>query len=297
MDVGSGNKYKNDASSWFATKGTRYTYARVWTDNAYPQANYALNRPYGLPTCVPKHKIYTTTGTWEPDYCPVHDYILIGAGGATFTSTAGASGVTGGGGASGGSTWLQGLTTDSCCIPLDGTTSPASEVQVGVGGGGQSTANNSSMKNWMLLSGGVGMYALSGANATSTTGATAGANASCDTVSFREGTFASCASFNGSPGANGNAAAGAGGVGGGSAASLVHAGYVGGTSSGSAGSGGAGTAADGAAATTITGGAGGNNLDGTLGGAGGAGNGNPGAVPGGGGGGRGIMRRSWRSWT
>ena len=101
------------------------------------------------------------------------------------------------------------------------------------------------------------MYALSGANATSTTGATAGANASCDTVSFREGTFASCASFNGSSGANGNAAAGAGGVGGGSAASLVHAGYVGGTSSESAGSGGAGTAADGAAATTITGGAGG----------------------------------------
>ena len=136
LDVGSGTTYKNEASSWFATKGTRYTYARVWTDNAYPQANYALNRPYGLPTCVPNHKIYTTTGTWEPDYCPVHDYILIGAGGATFTSTAGASGVTGGGGASGGSTWLQGLTTDSCCIPLDGTTSPASEVQVGGGGGG-----------------------------------------------------------------------------------------------------------------------------------------------------------------
>ena len=290
MDVGSGNNYKNDASSWFATKGTRYTYARVWTDNAYPQANYALNRPYGLPTCVPNHKIYTTTGTWEPDYCPVHDYILIGAGGATFTSTAGASGVTGGGGASGGSTWLQGLTTDSCCIPLDGTTSPASEVQVGVGGGGQSTANNSSMKNWMLLSGGVGMYALSGANATSTTGATAGANASCDTVSFREGTFASCASFNGSPGANGNAAAGAGGVGGGSAASLTHAGYAGATGTGSGGNGGAGTSAKGSADATKTGGAGGNNLDGTTGGTGGVGgtasaNGYPGNPPGGGGGG------------
>jgi hypothetical protein len=252
--------YKNAISTWMAANAPSVNYARVWADNSYPQANYTLNTPYGLPACTPNSVPITVSATWTPDYCPVHDYIMVGAGGNSGNGGIGAS-ANGGVGASGTTQWMGGVTTDSCCIPIT--------EQVGVAGGGHTSGNDTEFKNWILVGGGSNFFAPSGANAS---GTASGAAATCAVNAVLSlGSFSTYTCFSGHAGGSASATSGAGGEGGSAAASLIAVGGVSGVQGTAAGGGGgAGTSGNGQNPVTLTGGQGGTNLDGATAGAGGA---------------------------
>ena len=290
--------YKNEISAWFATQ-PRFNYGRVFTDTAYPQANYALNTPYGLPSCVPNTQVFTPPGgstlttNWNADYCPLHDYVFLGAGGpSSVAGISGTNGFPGAPGGSGGIVQIMGLTTDSGTI--------SQQIQVGAATGVTTAGNGTRINSWTLLGSGT-MEAYSGGSATAPSGSTAGSGGSAGTGTC-SGVFNSpvnnsimgatalvyCKS--GAAGSAASGLAGEGGPGGSSSATLTSFGHTGAEFTGGAGtggSGGAGTSASASNNTTINGGNGGANLDGTTAGSGGTGGATPtaGNAPSGGGGG------------
>ena len=156
--------YKNVVSSWFATNFQTYNFARVFNDNTYAEA---LN-PNGPPSCTPGPHVFTANGTWPADNCAVHDVILVGAAGNSANAAGYGADTAGGVGASGATVYLTGLTGDMGTIPIPGSWEGAAatgSVQIGAAGGGQSTGNNSSLKQWAMLATGTSLSALSGANA------------------------------------------------------------------------------------------------------------------------------------
>jgi hypothetical protein len=249
--------FKNELSTAMASSHSTHQYARVWAgDYAYPVASYSGNSPVGVAPCVAAKQTFTSTSaSWTPDYCPVHDYVLIGAAGNGGTSTSGAAAVVGGAGASGAATYLTGLTTNT------GYVAPAS-FQVGTAGSGTATA----LHTWALVSG-ADLSAGSGGNASGQTGGTSVAG-NCPTLVA--GTQAACVTKSGANGGTGSSTPGAGGVGGNSAGNAfvgtTHFGYTGGAPTTlTGGGGGGGTAAAGTVGATTVGGNGGLNLDGTAG--------------------------------
>ena len=282
--------YKNQMSAWFAAN-PRYSFARVFNDTSYPQASYASSgTPSGLPVCTPNTQIFTPSGsstlstTINPDYCPLHDYVFIGAAGNSAAGAAGASGYPGGAGASGGLTYVQGLTTDSGNYSVG--------VQVGAAGQGTGSGNNTQIKSgWPVLASG-SLYGASGTNASGTSGGNAGTQNCSPTLTA--GVWGSIVCYAGANGKNGASTAGVGGPGGASAPTLAGPAYQGAApTTGTGGGGGAGTSAAGSQDVTQTGGVGGSYLDGTTGGSGGAGGATPtaGTAPGGGGGGTATVLR------
>jgi hypothetical protein len=265
--------FKNTISAWFTANEPNYVYARIWADNSYSEASYSSNAPYGLPVCVPNVTYYTIstcsgpqcsgTTAWNPDYCPVHDYIAVGAAGSTAASTnTTGTGFPGGSGAGGGVTWVQGITTDSGVIPISSATSPASLVQVGAAGVGLAGNYTGPKGPWKLLSSGT-LTAPSGANGSGVTGGTAATNTQCTSpaIVLNAGTWGSCVDFSGANGTTGTSSAGAGGAGGASSATLVGNGFTGTDGAGAGGGGGGGTSGNASTPVTGTGGTGGTNLD------------------------------------
>ena len=297
-EVGYTPAYKNQISAWFATQ-PRFNYGRVFTDTAYPQANYSLNTPYGLPACVPNTQVFTPSGNstltanWNADYCPLHDYVFLGAGGpSSVAGISGTNGFPGAPGGSGGIVQIMGLTTDSGTL--------GQQVQVGATTGITTAANATRINSWSILGSGT-MAAYSAGSATAPSGSTAASGGSAGgstcTGVFNSpitnsimGTTSLVYCKNGSTGSAGSNIAGDGGPGGSSSATLASNGHLGAESTGATGAGGgggAGTSASPSNNTTLNGGTGGVNLDGTAPGGGGTGGATTisGTAPSGGGGG------------
>lgn len=275
--------YKNAITSWISALGdsniplSTYQYARVFSSTAYPVASYPL------PACTLASQVLTAAGSFNPDYCPVHDFYLIGSAGNTGTSTPGTGTDTGSGGAgaSGGLSWMTGMTTNSGVGAL--------AVQMGGAGSGQGNTTNTKIAMGNLIANST-FSAFNGGNGANASAGGAGGTAIGQTCTqyVATGNVGAIGCKSGNSGHAGTIA-GTGGPGGTGVPSLTHQGYQGGGSASLSGGGGGGCSASAGSNASSSpaagqGGAGGNCADGTSGGAGGA-SGSAGTAPSGAGGG------------